>query len=47
MLSRWKEGTFEGGASCTLVGGGKWECTYSGDWEVAEDCQGIYFSQEL
>ena len=46
MLSRWKEGNFEGDASCTLVGD-KWECTYTGDWEVAEECQGTYFSQEL
>lgn len=46
MLSRWKEGNYNGGASCTLKGD-KWECTYTGDWAVAEDCQGTYFSQKL
>lgn len=46
ILSRWKEGIFEGGASCTLMDG-EWKCTYTGDWEVAEDCQGTYFSQEM
>lgn len=46
MLSRWKEGNFEGGASCSLVES-NWECTYTGDFEVAQNCQGDYFSQQL
>jgi hypothetical protein len=44
MLRKWKEGRVEGSASCTLVGD-NWECTYTGDWKVAEDCQGTFFSQ--
>lgn len=43
MLNRWKEGTFSGGASCSLAADGSWDCTYSGDFEVAQDCQGTYF----
>ncbi|MEM2955044.1 MAG: hypothetical protein QW625_03800 [Candidatus Nanoarchaeia archaeon] len=46
VLSRWKEGHFNGSASCTLIDE-RWNCTYTGDWEVAEDCQGMLFSQEL
>lgn len=46
ILRKWKAGNFEGSISCTFVNG-KWECTQTGDWEVAEDCQGTFFSQEL
>jgi len=44
MLTRWNDGSYSGGASCTLEGDG-WNCTMTGDWEVATDCQGEYFSQ--
>ena len=46
LLTRWSVGNFSGGASCTLGPNGS-ECTYTGDFEVAENCEGSYFSSEI
>jgi len=46
MLTRWSNGEFSGAASCTLETEG-WECTYTGDFELAESCEGEYFSSEF
>jgi len=35
MLTRWKQGTFDSGASCTLINQ-EFVCEYSGDFEDAE-----------
>lgn len=46
LLTKFKNGNFEGSISCNLLSG-NWDCTYSGDWELAESCEGEYFSSEL
>lgn len=46
LLTKFKNGNFEGGVSCNSLSG-DWDCTYSGDWELAESCEGEYFSSEL
>ncbi|MBT3985470.1 hypothetical protein HOD38_05280 [archaeon] len=47
LIENWSNGQFSGGVSCSLVDGEWQDCTYSGDWEVAEDCQGEYFNPNL
>jgi len=46
FLTKSKEGALSGGVSCSLTEEES-ECTYSGDWEFFNDCQGDYFSSEL
>jgi hypothetical protein len=46
MLERWNNGQYSGGASCSL-NGNEWECTYTGDFEAAESCEGEYFNPNL
>ncbi len=46
LLTGWKDGNFSGGTSCSLTDSGKWECEYTGDWEVFSNCEGDYFSSE-
>ena len=46
FLTKWFSGSFEGSQSCTLVAG-EWDCTYSGDWSLAESCEGEYFSSDI
>ena len=43
MLNRWKVGTFNGRASCSLEGI-EWGCILTGDYELAYRCEGNYFS---
>ncbi len=42
ILTKWKEGTFQGSVSCKGT-----ECNYGGDWEFFNNCKGSYFSSEI
>lgn len=46
FLIKTEEGTLSGGVSCHITLRES-ECTYSGDWEFFNDCEGSYFSTEL
>jgi len=47
LLTELSVGNFSGGVSCSLNSSGNWDCTYSGDWELAENCEGEYFSSKI
>ena len=48
LLSKWRDGIFEGGVYCSFISEESgWDCEYSGDWELAKDCKGTFFSYEI
>ncbi|HEA46251.1 MAG TPA: Ig-like domain-containing protein [Candidatus Pacearchaeota archaeon] len=42
VLTRWSQGSFSGGVTCSF-NSGILECEQTGDFEVAQDCEGEYF----
>ncbi len=47
LLMNWRDGNFSGGVSCSLNLDNSSNCTYSGDWQLAENCSGQYFNTSL
>ncbi|MFH1972316.1 MAG: DUF4190 domain-containing protein [archaeon] len=47
MLNNWNQGNYSSGGHCDLNDEGNWVCDLGGDFAVAEDCQGSYFTSSF